>query len=515
VSVAAVEERVVDAEPRGLRADSLSESVLILLALTLVQPAVGFVRGVLFCRWLDSEQLGQWDVALGFLTLVAPLIVLGIPGSFGRYVEYYRRRGQLRSFLRTATLATISLTSAASVVLCGGAGFFSRLLFGGPGQAGFVWSLALALGPLVAFGFVTELLNAFRLYRVVSGLQLFRSTSFLLFGALFLFAVRLEAISILAAYALASLATAAIGGYWICRAWSDAASDGQEPGRPSIWLKVLPFALWVWTSNNLTNLFEVADRYLLVHFSGLPTKAALELVGNYHSSRIVPLLIAVFASMLASILLPHLSHAWETGRRGDVDAHLKLALKLFGFALSAGSAVFLGVAPLLFQITLQGKYQAGLSVLPGTLISCIWFGQAVIATMYLWCREEARLGSIALFVGLAVNVVLNLVLLPTWGLLGAVVASSAARLTLLLGVLAFGRLLGLRIDCGSWVAVALPLALLLGPAPALLTYGAIGLGSLASPWLLCADDKRRLWEVVSVYARRIQQLRANRSLATN
>ena len=83
--------------------------MLILLALTIVQRLVGFGRSVLLCRWLDPEQLGQWDLAFGFLLLAAPTAVLGLPGSFRRYVEHYRQRGQLRSFLRQTTLFTAAL----------------------------------------------------------------------------------------------------------------------------------------------------------------------------------------------------------------------------------------------------------------------------------------------------------------------------------------------------------------------------------------------------------------------
>ena len=53
--------------PTALRTDTLADSVLILLALTGVQRLVGFGRAMLFCRWLDAEQLGQWDMAFGFL----------------------------------------------------------------------------------------------------------------------------------------------------------------------------------------------------------------------------------------------------------------------------------------------------------------------------------------------------------------------------------------------------------------------------------------------------------------
>src|SRR5262245_59518436 len=90
------------AESRG---DPVADSVIMLLAMTVLQRSIGFVRAVLFCRWLTPSELGQWDMAWGFIELAAPLAMLGLPGSFGRFVEHYRRQGQLRTFLRRTSLA--------------------------------------------------------------------------------------------------------------------------------------------------------------------------------------------------------------------------------------------------------------------------------------------------------------------------------------------------------------------------------------------------------------------------
>ena len=102
-----------------LRTDTLADSVFLLLAISVVQRAVGFVREIFFCRWLDAEQLGEWDMAFGFLMLAAPLAVLSLPGTFGRYVERYRQQGNLRSFLRRTGLScgALAVASAAAIGL--------------------------------------------------------------------------------------------------------------------------------------------------------------------------------------------------------------------------------------------------------------------------------------------------------------------------------------------------------------------------------------------------------------
>ena len=63
-----------------------------------------------FVAGLSPDELGQWDMAFGFFTLAAPLTVLGLPGSFGRYVEFFRQRGQLRTLLRRTAIASGILT---------------------------------------------------------------------------------------------------------------------------------------------------------------------------------------------------------------------------------------------------------------------------------------------------------------------------------------------------------------------------------------------------------------------
>src|SRR3972149_5494144 len=99
------------------RTDSLVHSVVLLLSLTAVQRVIGFFRAIFFCRWLDAEQLGLWDMAFGFLMLAGPLAVLALPGTFGRYAEYYRQCGQIRPFLRRTSAACVFLMLLAVVII--------------------------------------------------------------------------------------------------------------------------------------------------------------------------------------------------------------------------------------------------------------------------------------------------------------------------------------------------------------------------------------------------------------
>ena len=171
------------AAPAPLPTDTLVDSVVILLLLTMVQRLVGFARAVLFCRWLDAQQLGLWDMAFSFLMFAAPLAVLAIPGSFGRYLEHYRRRGQLRRFLRSTMLACGGLAVAACVGVLAARHWFSILVFGSQDHASMVALAAGSLMAVIAYNFLIEMFTALRNIRLVSVMQLTNSVAFAVLGA--------------------------------------------------------------------------------------------------------------------------------------------------------------------------------------------------------------------------------------------------------------------------------------------------------------------------------------------
>jgi len=476
----------------ALRADSLAAGVLTLLALAVVQRLVGFVRAILFCRWLDPHELGQWDMAWGFLMLAAPLAVLSLPGTFGRYVERYRQRGQLRVFLRRTAAFCAALAVLGVAVIYLAPRWFSYLIFGSSDQLALVALLAGCLLAVIAYNYLISLFTALRNMRLVCGMELANSLSFAALGIGLLLAFDRSAGSVVLAYGGACLLSSLGALWWLRRAWRASPADATPPPHAAFWSKLLPFTAWIMASNLLTNLFLVADRYVIVHYWPASAGEALSLVGQYHSSRVVPLLLVSIAAMLGTMLLPHLSHDWEAGRRRRVSDQLNLFLKVLALGMMAVSVVVLLAAPLLFNVAFQGKYNDGLGVLPWTLVYCVWLGVGMVAQTYLWCAERASLASVALLAGLVTSVALNLVLVPRLGLPGAVLGTAAANLAVLVLTLWLSRRAGLGRDSALWVLLAAPLALCLGPWIALLVLAALTWEAVGSDRLISRDDKRQL-----------------------
>ncbi|MEX0610499.1 MAG: lipopolysaccharide biosynthesis protein, partial [Pirellulales bacterium] len=367
-----------------LRPDTLAASLAILLVANLVQRSVGFGRGVLFCRWLTPDELGTWEMAYSFLLLAAPVVVLGLPGSFGRYLERFRRRGQLRTFLRRASIWTASLTFAAVALLVVAAPQFSELIFGRSDHRSTVLLLAASLVAVILHHFLEALFAALRKFSIVSMMHFCQSMVFAGLSLGLLWWWRFAAESIVIGYGMACLVSAVGALVWKGRALAEEAAPDGDIAHREFWPPLVRFAIWIWVTNLICHLFAVVDRYMLVHYSGLDNAQALALVGHYHASRIIPLLFLSVADLLGGVVMPYLSHDWEVGARQRVSDRLNLILKFASLVMLAGGVVVLWLAPLLFHFAFEGRYDEGLAVLPWTLTYCVWYGLLLVAQNYIW-----------------------------------------------------------------------------------------------------------------------------------
>ncbi len=488
-----------DESNTGFQVDTLATGIVFVLTITVLQKMLGLVRSILFCRFLDDDELGVWSLAFSFLLLAAPLAVLGLPGSFGRYVEYYRQRGQLRQFLRRTTFVSSVLAVVAVACVLFGSEWLSLAIFNDANQVRLVTLLGVSLIAVIAFNFVAELLTAMRQARAVALVQLVNNVVFAVVGLGLICFAEMGAAGVVIGYAAGSGLACVVGLCIVSRCWRSLPAPHDQLPQRDLWAKLVPFAAWVWVVNLLTNLFDAADRYMIVHFAAADAASAQALVGQYHSSRVIPVLMIALAGMLAGVILPYLSSDWEAGRRETVSRRVNFSVKLIALAFTAGGVLVLLGSRTVFDWVLAGKYNDGLAVLPWSLTYCIWFSLGIVAQGYLWCAEKARLASLALLVGLLANIGLNFWLLPVMGLTGAAVATAAANAITLVLIYLLSRWVGMRVDRGTWLASVLPLALCLGAAPSGMIMLSVALLAWRTNWFFQPAEKDQLAQLAFRY----------------
>jgi PST family polysaccharide transporter len=410
---------------RRLTPDTLAASVTVLLLANIVQRSIGFGRSLLLCRWLSREELGTWDMAYSFLLLAAPVIVLGLPGSFGRFLERFRQRGQLRTFLRWTTIGSAVLMAVGCGVIALAAPTFSWVIFDNSNDSKLVIVLAASLAAVILHHFLEALFSALRKFSIVSTMHFCQSISFAAISLVLAWTWRPAAESIIIGYGAACLLSVIGIVVWKGRALlAEAPHDTGIPSRD--FAPVIRFAFWVWLINLFCHLFGIVDRYMILHYSGLDNEAALGLLGDYHASRVIPILFLSVADLLGGAVMPYLSHDWERGLRQQVSDLVNGILKITAIVMLAGGVVVLWSAPLIFHMAFAGKLDNGLAVMPWTMTYCVWYSLLLVAQNYAWCAEKARHAILPLVAGLAINVMIDMALIPTWGLLGAVVGTTVS-----------------------------------------------------------------------------------------
>lgn len=475
-----------------LRSRSLAESVAILFSLTAAQRLIGFGRSVLFCRLLAPRDLGEWEICLNWLLLVAPAVVLSLPGSFGRYVERYRSRGELRAFLRRTGLACAICAGLAAITVATFRDALASLILRDGTRGELLLAFAVTLFLVVGYQFVVELATALRLQRLASGLELINSVAFALWGSGALWGWRRDAVSVTLAFGAAGLVALFVAAPWLWATWRELPREKTPVPRAEFWSTLIPFAAWVWAANLAGNLFLIIDRQLIMHGSGLAPADAEAMIGQYHAARVIPALLMALGTMCGGLLTPYFARDWESHGPGHVSRSLDLALKIAGLGFLAIATGVTIVGPWFFGWAFADKFDEGLTVLSWTLMYAIWCALVGLAKTWLWCDERGWLVTIAFLLGLVVNAVSTAIWVRSHGLAGAVWGTCAGHATVLAVTLGMATWRGLKLSRGTLAITLLPALLPFGPGAACLGLASIAVLSLATNWILNDEERAKI-----------------------
>jgi polysaccharide transporter, PST family len=494
-AAAAMSTAVLSTRDSRSSGDSFAYGVLIMLTINVGQRVIGLLRNLGFCQFLSDAELGHWALANSFFIIAAPLAVLGLPGSFGKFVEYYRLRNCLRSYLTRVAIVCLVSTLLFVAGIVAASDSFAWLVYGDTATLRVVAWTGVALLAQVAYNFVFEATLSLRHVRVISWMQMAHGVCFTLFGVAGL-ALSNDWSVLLPAYSASCMLGTVVGAAFI---WSRNQRELSHRGpllHGEMWPRILPFAAALWLTNLLTNSFELSDRYMLLHYCPSGISAGQALVGQYYCGRIIPNLLTSVALMLGGILLPYLSKDWEAGNRQAVETRMRQLLAVVSLLFTSVSVVAILASPLLFDGLFSGRYQGAHAILNLSLVQCMWSSLAIISGTYLLCAEKVHTGSINLLCGLLVNIGLNLPLIHYFGLTGSVLATTLANLLLMLLTFHALRRLGCNLG-GRTIALAfLPLIVLFGSTTAAVGIAIIVFLAGRTEWILSAADRVQIDEFV-------------------
>jgi O-antigen/teichoic acid export membrane protein len=388
-------------------------------ALKAVQALLTFAVAVLLARALGPEDYGVYTFALSLSFLLAVPSQMGLPTLMVREVARYHLKtewGRLRGFLRWANVAVLAFSALLVLVAV-----LVAMAFSGQAEkselATFGWALALV--PLAALGNLRG--AALRgLRKVVLGQlpeKILRPALLLLLaGAVAAFGT-LSAPTAMALHALAAALAFAMGIVLLLRALPTEVRTATPAYQSRHWLgSILPLSV--------ISGMQVINHQTDVVLLGLLSTS--EELGVYRVAYQGSALVAFTLTIANTVIHPQITRLYHSGETDKLQRMITWSARaIFGFSLPP-AAIFVFYGEPVLVLAFGERYSEGymaLAILCIGQMATVALGPAAsVLNMTGHERDTAR----AVALAAASNVILNLILIPTFGIEGAAVATGVS-----------------------------------------------------------------------------------------
>ncbi|MEW6750756.1 MAG: oligosaccharide flippase family protein [Candidatus Latescibacterota bacterium] len=419
----------------------MARRMLLMGGINLLSAGRGILLLPVLTRALAPRDFGLYTQLVILLQVLVPVATLGLESAVLRYLAGEKDRTRLRPPITTTLAAALggALALAAGCWLL--RGWLGERLFGTPG-AGVAEELLLWVFPLLVLHaagvLATGYFRAVERFAWYGALTLVDALLYLLLAVLW--AGPHGVPGVLWALAIGKGLVCLVGVGEIGR------STGIGGIRPGLLRSYLRFSLPILPGVFLYFCIQYGDRYVLLLYR------PLEDVARYNAAYTFGGIVSLVFAPFFQVVTPRASALWNQGRRDEAGARLEQAMRysvalvlpvLFGVAAFAGPVGRL-YAPAALAVD-RGTL-AMITVAYALLMVRAW-GRVVLT---LEERSRTILGIEAASV--AANLLLNLALVPSFGIAGA---AAATLLTFAAQLGAYGYLTRAHLRYGPQVVFAL------------------------------------------------------------
>ena len=370
----------------------------------------GFILLPILTKVLGAELYGMLTLILVTISLLAPLCTLELGQAIIRFLGPEKDKEKISNDFSSIFVVASLIGILSSLLLF----IFSKPLaiavFGGVDAAFYIQISASLIFLATIDQIMIEYFIAFQQMKKYSVFIILQTigeliltaylvlSGFGLFGAIF---------SLLVVRALTSV----IGFLWI--------SSEIKISTPSFSVikDYLPFSLPILPTAICLWLVNLGDRYVIGYFMDASA------VGIYNASYGLGGLLAFFYYPIAVILLPAITHSYEDNKIHEVKTILKYSTKFYlMFAIPSFFGLSILSKSVLTTLTTP-EFVEGYMIIPIIALGTILFNCSQINVYILYLFKKT--GMIGLIYGAlaSLNVIMNIILVPLIGILGAAIAT--------------------------------------------------------------------------------------------
>lgn len=386
------------------------------LASKVIKAFAGAVLTVALARLLDPDGYGLLFLAISVIGIFQLVARLGIGRSAGRYVAEYKESApaQVPFIFRVALVINVGTILFAGFVLLGSYRYIATVL-GEPELGPFLLLGVLLVVLGTSLTFFEKVLQGFEAIKFVAFLQVFERIGRLIL-ALGLVVAGFGAIGALWGYVLSALLASVVGFVFLLRR-VHRLYDATTTVEPGLHRRIVEYAVPITATNTSQILDHRLDTILVGYF--LSPVA----VSYYVISEQVVKFVETPMSALGFTLSPTFGAEKAAGNVDRISRIYEEAL-MNGLLLyvPAGAGIVLVAEPTI-HLVFGPEYSGAIPVLQVLGLYVIFNAITKVSDQSLDYLGRARERAIAKGITAVLNVALNFVLIPTFGVVGAAIAT--------------------------------------------------------------------------------------------
>lgn len=370
----------------------------------------GLILIPILTKTLGAEGYGIWSQILVTISLLAPPCTLGLGYAIIRFLAPEKDKERVGKGVSSILATTSLIALAASGLIFILSEPLAIAVFGGVNAAFYIRISVLLIFLAAVDQIMIEYFTGFRQIRKYSAFMISQTIgeiALIAYLVLSGFGLLGAIISLLIARAVTSV----IGFLWI--------KSDINISKPSFSVvkPYLPFTLPIILTGLCYWLINLGDRYVIGYFMGASP------VGIYSACYSLGAVLLFFYAPLTGTLLPAIVKSYENNKIQEVKTYLKYSLKfLLMFAIPSVFGISILSKSLLVTLTTPEFTEAYLVVsivALATLLYCCSFVNTSVLQLF---KETKKLG-IIFGASASINLIINIVLVPRIGILGAAIAT--------------------------------------------------------------------------------------------
>ena len=372
----------------------------------------GLILLPLLTKTLGAHDYGIWVQAQVTISLITIVAMLNLPYAMMRFLAAKKDKREIQEGFYSAILSVFLTTVVASSILIGLTPFLANNFF--DGATDIVKLVGFIIPVWTIESVCLMLFRTFRQMKTYAAFTILRTCAevgLICYMVISGFGISGALISILIVRGTFFLITF---GYIISRI-------GLRIPNFSKLKSYLKFGLPLVAEDASSWVVSSSDRYVIAYFLGTT------FVGFYSPGYSIGAILRVPIWMLTLVLVPTLSKLYDEGRIEEVKVHLRYSLKyLLMITIPFVFAAGLLSKQILVILSTPEIASQGYLVMPIVALSTLLFGvYTIMAKTFILTKKTKFIGMIWI-ISAAVNLLLNILVVPHIGILGAAITTLIA-----------------------------------------------------------------------------------------